>query len=175
MLTDKTIAEALMTASKDHHVAVSIILDPVSIGQYGKADLLAANNIPVFIFDPKKGLPAKAFGDNKWPTEAIMHNKFVVIDGSIVWTGSFNWTCSANRLNSENVVYFTDATVAKQFDQAFNQLLTHCIPYAQYPGNKATSSLREKITQALAATNDDAELINTLLGVVQQYATVEAE
>lgn len=175
MLTDKTVAEALIKAHTEHHVEVSIILDPISIGQYGKAELLATNNIPLFIFDPKRGLPAKTWGDNKWPTEAIMHNKFAIIDGVTVWTGSFNWTNSANRLNSENVVYFNDAAVAKQFEQAFNQLITHCIAYAQYPGVKATSSLREKIAAALAATHDDAELMNALLVVTQQFATVDTE
>jgi phosphatidylserine/phosphatidylglycerophosphate/cardiolipin synthase-like enzyme len=174
MLTDKTVAEALIKAHNDHHVDVQIILDPISVGQYGKADMLATNNIPVFIFDPTKN-GAKTFGDNKWPTEAIMHNKFAIIDGFTVWTGSFNWTNSANRLNSENVVFFNDTGVAKQFEAAFNQLVPRSVAYAQYPGNKASSSLREKVAQALAKTHDDTELLNSLLNVIQQCPVAEID
>lgn len=35
---------------------------------------------------------------------AIMHNKFLVVDGRIVQTGSFNYTKSAERRNAENVM-----------------------------------------------------------------------
>lgn len=45
----------------------------------------------------------------------IFHDKFVVVDGSTVETGSFNFTDSAERANAENCVTIRDAAIAKQF------------------------------------------------------------
>jgi len=33
-----------------------------------------------------------------------MHNKYAVIDGKTVITGSFNWTVSAEKRNDENLL-----------------------------------------------------------------------
>lgn len=35
---------------------------------------------------------------------AIMHDKYIIIDGKTVETGSFNYTASAERRNAENVI-----------------------------------------------------------------------
>ncbi len=35
----------------------------------------------------------------------IMHNKFLIIDNNSVETGSYNYTFSASKLNSENIIY----------------------------------------------------------------------
>jgi len=38
----------------------------------------------------------------------IMYNKIAVIDGKILFTGSFNWTKSAETRNEENLLEFID-------------------------------------------------------------------
>jgi len=38
-----------------------------------------------------------------------MHQKFAVIDRSVVLTGSYNWTASADKFNHENLLLFSDA------------------------------------------------------------------
>lgn len=45
----------------------------------------------------------------------IFHDKFVVVDGSAVETGSFNYTESAERSNAENCVVIRDAVTARMF------------------------------------------------------------
>ncbi|CFQ21966.1 putative phospholipase D [Yersinia enterocolitica] len=40
---------------------------------------------------------------------AIMHNKYMVVDGHNVQTGSFNYTSSAAKRNAENVILFKNA------------------------------------------------------------------
>ncbi len=35
----------------------------------------------------------------------IMHNKFLIIDNDSLETGSYNYTFSAHKLNSENIIY----------------------------------------------------------------------
>lgn len=49
----------------------------------------------------------------------LMHNKFAVIDGKVVVTGSFNWTASAEEKNEENLLIIRDADVAKAYAVKF--------------------------------------------------------
>ncbi|MGR4871132.1 phospholipase D-like domain-containing protein [Variovorax sp. LARHSF232] len=40
---------------------------------------------------------------------ALQHNKFIVVDGAVVQTGSFNYTASAAGHNAENVLVVGNA------------------------------------------------------------------
>ena len=51
----------------------------------------------------------------------LMHNKFCVIDNSIVITGSYNWTINANT-NDENISVFKDQTTAALYSQEFRRI-----------------------------------------------------
>jgi len=52
-----------------------------------------------------------------------MHQKFAVIDRNLVFTGSYNWTHSADALNDENLLLFRDAgTLAEEYRKAFLNL-----------------------------------------------------
>lgn len=54
---------------------------------------------------------------------AIMHNKFMVVDGDTVQTGSFNYTASANSRNAENALLVQNAPVlAGTYQAEFNRL-----------------------------------------------------
>jgi len=48
-----------------------------------------------------------------------MHHKFVVVDGDVVATGSFNWTNNADYHNDENLVILHSEGAAKQFAAEF--------------------------------------------------------
>ena len=48
-----------------------------------------------------------------------MHHKFVVVDGDVVATGSFNWTNNADYNNDENLVILHSEGAAKQFAAEF--------------------------------------------------------
>jgi len=63
------------------------------------------------------GIPVKV--DNN---PAHMHNKFAVIDGHLLMTGSFNWTRQAVLQNQENVVVQDTPFLVTQFAQRFNAL-----------------------------------------------------
>lgn len=45
------------------------------------------------------GIPVRLDG-----VYAIMHNKFMVIDGNLLETGSFNYTTAADKHNAENAL-----------------------------------------------------------------------
>lgn len=69
-------------------------------------------------------------------SDNIMHNKFCVIDGSTVITGSYNWTNRANS-NHENItVHWEAEDLASMFIEEFNRLST-------LYGGSSTSTLKQ--------------------------------
>jgi phosphatidylserine/phosphatidylglycerophosphate/cardiolipin synthase-like enzyme len=52
----------------------------------------------------------------------LMHHKFMVIDGYVVVTGSYNWSSAAEERNDENVVVIFDRDVAQRFVQEFERV-----------------------------------------------------
>ena len=53
---------------------------------------------------------------------SIQHNKFLVIDGQIVWTGSTNWTDTGFTLNANNSIMITDTTLAAVYTTEFSEM-----------------------------------------------------
>jgi phosphatidylserine/phosphatidylglycerophosphate/cardiolipin synthase-like enzyme len=53
---------------------------------------------------------------------AFMHNKFVIIDGHIVWTGSMNLTTNDLFRNNNNVVVIESPEVAAVFEAEFAEM-----------------------------------------------------
>jgi phosphatidylserine/phosphatidylglycerophosphate/cardiolipin synthase-like enzyme len=62
-------------------------------------------------------VPVKVDG-NKY----TMHHKVIIIDNSIVITGSFNFTKTADTANDDNVIVFHDPAVAQQYLDEFNRV-----------------------------------------------------
>lgn len=52
----------------------------------------------------------------------LMHNKFVIGDGTAVATGSFNWTKNADSRNAENFVILRLKYAIEDFQREFNEL-----------------------------------------------------
>ncbi len=71
-----------------------------------------------------------ALGDHYvfWNQSGIMHNKYMIVDegdansNPLVWTGSHNWSASANKDNDENSLVIHDATIANLYYQNFMYL-----------------------------------------------------
>ncbi len=72
--------------------------------------------------------------------DPFMHNKFVVIDGLQVWTGSWNWTYSETYRNDNNVLILTSSRLAQNYttefeemfeDRRFGEDSPEAIPYPQ--------------------------------------------
>lgn len=113
--TSKPIATALVDASK-RGVDVQVVVDKSQrTAHYTSATFLADMGIPVRV-------------DSRY---AIMHNKFVVIDGRTVETGSFNYTSAATFKNAENVIVLNNSvTVAATYTDEWNRLWSESAPYA---------------------------------------------
>jgi len=55
---------------------------------------------------------------------ALMHNKFVVIDGATVWTGSWNLTENGSYRNNNNAVAIQSARLAENYTTEFEEMFT---------------------------------------------------
>jgi phosphatidylserine/phosphatidylglycerophosphate/cardiolipin synthase-like enzyme len=99
-MTSAPIAKALVDA-EHRHVDVEVILDRSNrTDHYSAATYLAHGGVPVAI-DAR---------------HAIAHNKIVIVDGTVVATGSFNLTKQAENANAENLLVLHDAELAAKYE-----------------------------------------------------------
>ncbi|MCI0488568.1 MAG: phospholipase D family protein [Blastocatellia bacterium] len=68
----------------------------------------------------KEGVPT--FSDNN---HSIAHNKIVIIDDSIVITGSLNFTSNADERNAENTLILRDENLAAIYTRNWRRHLKH--------------------------------------------------
>ncbi|MBS7635541.1 DUF1669 domain-containing protein, partial [Candidatus Bathyarchaeota archaeon] len=52
----------------------------------------------------------------------FMHNKVMIIDGEIVFTGSYNWSKSAEEDNDENLVIIKSMEIAETYEEKFEEI-----------------------------------------------------
>lgn len=114
--TSKEIAAALV-AARGRGVDVEAVLDKSNAtAHYSAATFLTNSGIPTRI-------------DYRY---AIMHNKFMVIDGVTVETGSFNYTRAASDANAENVIVLRDyPDVATKDSAEWLRLWNESDPYSR--------------------------------------------
>ena len=123
MFTDNKIATALVNAHK-RKVDVQIIVDRTTVeSMYGKAHVLEESGITVLVYHPLSSKPTSENIYQKYP--ALMHHKFAIIDDKL-WTGSFNWTRSANYRNEENALILADKHLHAAFSERFELLKEKC-------------------------------------------------
>jgi phosphatidylserine/phosphatidylglycerophosphate/cardiolipin synthase-like enzyme len=53
---------------------------------------------------------------------ALMHNKFVIIDGSSVWTGSWNLTVNGTYRNNNNAIMLRSRRAVENYQAEFNEM-----------------------------------------------------
>lgn len=105
--TSKPVAAALV-AAKNRGVVVRLVADK-------KAN---SDRYTAVTFLINKGISVRLNGQY-----VIMHNKFMVVDGDTVQTGSFNYTASAANRNAENVLLVKNAPMlAAAYQGEFNRL-----------------------------------------------------
>lgn len=108
--TSAPIAKALVTA-KNRGIDVRVILDKSQkTERYSSATYLTNNGVPTWI-------------DRQ---HAIAHNKVMVVDGTTVITGSFNFSKAAEFENAENVlVLHNDQKLASIYTQNWIEHVRH--------------------------------------------------
>ncbi len=113
--TSSPIAKALVEAKK-RGLDVRVILDKSQIaGGYSSAETLAQGGVPTWI-------------DSQ---HAVAHNKVIIVDGTTVITGSFNFTSGAEKNNAENLLILHDnKPLADKYTANWNAHLAHSDPYS---------------------------------------------
>ncbi len=113
--TSKDIINALIEAKK-RGVDVQIILDNKTNGpnaQFSGGKACVDAKIPVFVD----------------PVHAIAHNKVIILDSTVVLTGSFNFTSGAENNNAENSVPIFDKDMVKLYINNWKAHLEHSKPW----------------------------------------------
>lgn len=111
--TSAPIAKALVDAHK-RGVDVQVILDKSQrTEKYSEADFLAHAGIRTLI-DAK---------------HAIAHSKIMIIDGSTVIAGSFNFSRAAEEKNSENLLIIHRSVLAERYTKNWHEHEAHSEPY----------------------------------------------
>jgi phosphatidylserine/phosphatidylglycerophosphate/cardiolipin synthase-like enzyme len=104
--TLEEVADSLIDA-KQRGVDVRVVLDEQqAASQYSVYEKLLNASIDVIIDK----------------NSDYMHNKFAVIDGKIVITGSYNWTKHATEGNDENLIIITSEELAASYEAEFQEL-----------------------------------------------------
>jgi phosphatidylserine/phosphatidylglycerophosphate/cardiolipin synthase-like enzyme len=115
--TNDEIARAVVQAKK-RGVSIQIVLDREfdAVNEKSQGRFLEEQKIPL-----KRVSGTKTMALEK--EAGLMHQKFSVIDRKIVFTGSYNWTRSADGSNDENLLLFRDAgPLAEEYRKVFFQL-----------------------------------------------------
>jgi len=63
----------------------------------------------------------------------LMHNKFCLIDSSVLINGSYNWTLRAEQFNFENIIISTDKELINDFYNYFEQIKDKTIRIVSIP------------------------------------------
>jgi phosphatidylserine/phosphatidylglycerophosphate/cardiolipin synthase-like enzyme len=120
------VAQALKRAA-DRGLRVRAVIDESqSVSEYFKpfVDWLALNGVEVKILSGPNG------PESDFPMAEKMHNKFMILDGKLVETGSANHTKRASLDNYENTHFLDDATDAAGFNFHFKHLWAVARPFA---------------------------------------------
>jgi len=96
-----------MVKAKERGVAIRVLLDKAQETQkFAKGRYFTNKGIEVR-YDTGAGL---------------MHNKVGIIDGKLVFAGSFNWTAQAEKYNAENLLVIDDQVLIKKYQERFDLL-----------------------------------------------------
>ena len=112
LFTSRKLADSLL-AAKRRGVTVRLIVDENQrFAKYSKVRDLEKGGVNV---------RAISLGKSDTGQELRFHHKFVVVDGLLVETGSFNWTQQADEQNWENAVIIRSKSLAAAFREHFEK------------------------------------------------------
>ncbi len=102
----RPVADALITAHR-RGVAVRLVVDSDALDGTQLSRLLSAG-IPVI-------------GDRR---EGLMHNKFIIVDEALLWTGSLNLTGSGTYNDNNNMARILSPDLAQNYRIEFEEMFT---------------------------------------------------
>ena len=116
IITVQELADVLVD-KRARGLDVGVVMEGDYTGsKYSKYEYLRDNGVGVV---RKEGEGSGEEGEEGW---GQMHNKFCVVDGEVVITGSANWSGNGMWRNNENVLVVRDKGVAEKYDAEFRNL-----------------------------------------------------
>ena len=101
------VADAIL-AARDRGVAVRLVTDSDTLAEDDALIRLEKEKIPI-VPDQRS---------------SIMHNKFVIVDGRAVWTGSWNFTRNDTFRNNNNAIYIQSPELASNYVAEFEEMFS---------------------------------------------------
>jgi competence ComEA-like helix-hairpin-helix protein len=131
VLSDQVLVNSLESLPQAG-IAIQGLIDPgFAYRSYSEAlDMLGVALADNCKFEPNNRpwkSPLQTIGVPRLPPGDLLHNKFGLVDQSIVITGSHNWTDAANRGNDETLLVIQNPIVAAHFQREFDRLYTNAI------------------------------------------------
>lgn len=119
VFTDKEVADALLEA-KNRGIKIELVIDA---GALYSTRSVALKKL-------RKGMPIYLY---HCPDDGIMHNKFIIFERNVqhkpvLWTGSYNFSYSAQDKNRENVLIISTTLIVQAYLQEFEQLKKDAFP-----------------------------------------------
>lgn len=154
-LDSDTIANAFIDAKK-RGVTVRIVTDT---DYTNKPSMLKVKDAGIPVVD-----------DNR---SAIMHDKFIIIDGTYVWTGSFNTTDNDAGKNNNNAILIKSTDLADNYDTEFKEMFVNkqfgptSDPYIPHPSIKMSDGT-ELISLFSPENEPDKFIIDEIKGAKKQ-------
>lgn len=148
------IGDAIL-AARDRGVQVRLVTDTDELEELETLIRLEAAGIPIAADD----------------RSALMHHKFVVVDGQAVWTGSWNFTGNDSFRNNNNTLYIQSPELAQNYIIEFEEMFTDRAFGPTSPANTLLPQLQigDTLIETCFAPEDNcAELLIALVNQAQE-------
>ena len=140
------VVEALVQAQRDG-VQVRMVVE--------------SDNADPEVLDPLRQAGIAIYEDGR--DEGLMHDKFVVVDGQWVWTGSWNLTYNGTYRNDNHVLLIASLALAENYTREFEEMLAGQFgptSPATTPHRRVTitgeGTTRQTVIESYFAPEDDA-------------------
>lgn len=141
-ITDPEMIEAFVTIAKERRIKVRLLTDSTMMnGKYlSITQRLADAGVEIYYLDK---------------AQASQHLKTLIIDSRLVWTGSANWTTSAQEKNIEDMVLLESPELAAHHLQLFDVIQAASKNYKYVDQNRITPFSNEKNVEGSSTNQND--------------------
>lgn len=101
---------------------------------------------------------------------ALMHNKFWLFDGKIVWTGSTNVTVSGMFEQNNNTIVISSLDLANIYEKQFEEMWAGSFN-AKSPSDVSKQALKIKSTKVQALFSPEDKVVSQILPYIQKAKT----
>lgn len=145
------VGDALL-AARDRGVTVRIVTDSDTLEE-----------LETLIRLEKAGIPIVP--DERSP---IMHNKFMVVDGEAVWTGSYNFTPNGTYRNNNNAIFIRSAQLAQNYATEFGEMFNEHAFGPRSPANTPQPQIQIGDTLVETCFAPEDECAEKLIAAISQ-------